>query len=70
MLCVNQESKNMEWAKAIGHPVKVTALHYITEMVWAEQYEELPDVLAIALEFGATEQEISNVITRHITLNV
>ena len=69
MIC-NQEAKNAEWVKAIGHPVKVTALHYVTEMMWTEQYEELPDVLAIALEFGATEQEINDVITRHITLNI
>lgn len=69
MIC-NQEAKNVEWMKSIEHPVKVTALHCIAEMMWAEQYEEMPDVLAIALEFGATEQEINDVLTRHITLNI
>ena len=39
-------------------PVKLTALLYLRDALLAERYEECAEMIAIALEFGAHEQEV------------
>ena len=50
--------------KAARHPVLVTALEYLREVLAKEQYEEAPGILAIAREFGATAEELEIVLTK------
>ena len=40
------------------HPVKFSALAALKEALLREQYEECTEIIAIAKEFGAREQEI------------
>jgi hypothetical protein len=59
MITANRNTQTSNAQKVTEpHPVKATALQYIHETVEAERYEELPELLAIAREFGATEWEI------------
>ena len=39
-------------------PVKLTALIYLREALIAERYEECFEIIAIAKEFGAFDEEI------------
>ncbi len=39
-------------------PVKLTALIYLRECLILEKYEDCPEIIAIALEFGALSEEI------------
>ena len=39
-------------------PVALTALLYLKEALLAEQYEECPAIIRIALEFGAGEARV------------
>jgi hypothetical protein len=39
-------------------PVKLTALIYLREALISERYENCPDFIAIAKEFGALDEEI------------
>jgi len=41
-----------------GHPVKVSALWALKEALMQERYEDCREIIAIAKEFGAGEQEI------------
>ncbi len=44
------------------HPVRVTALTYLSGALANERYEECMSLLSIAREFGATEAEIHEVL--------
>lgn len=39
-------------------PVKLTALLYLKEAVLAERYEECPEFIRVAKEFGAKQEEV------------
>ena len=43
-------------------PVKLTALLYLKEAVLAQRYEQCPDFIWIAREFGAKEMEINELL--------
>jgi len=47
-----------------GHPIKITALSYLTEALSQERYEELHGIIEVAKEFGATQWEIKNILIR------
>lgn len=44
--------------RLVRDPVKLTALLYLREALLQERYEECADMIAIATEFGASQQEI------------
>ena len=44
------------------HPVKLTALYCLKEALLDEQYEDCAPAIEIALEFGAQEFEIKNLL--------
>ncbi len=50
------------------HPVKVTSLIYLKEALADEAYEECDELINSALEFGATPEEITEVIDEHVKL--
>jgi hypothetical protein len=45
-----------------AHPVKLTALLYLKEALLHENYEECPELIQTAKEFGAREGEIANLL--------
>ncbi len=45
-------------AKVYKDPVRLTALLYLKEALLAERFEECREIIAIAYEFGATENDI------------
>ena len=49
---------NLNWGRREVHPVKVSALMALKETLLREEYEECPEIIAIAKEFGARDQEI------------
>lgn len=55
---------NRIWARRVTsrHPVKVTALFYLREALLNEMYEECPEAIEIAREFGAQEFEIQDLL--------
>lgn len=46
--------------------LKVTALLYIMDTLFAEKYEDCNELITLAENFGATKDEISAVITEYI----
>ncbi len=44
------------------HPVKLTALLYLKEAVYKEQYEVCPEYISVAREFGAQDYEIQDLL--------
>jgi hypothetical protein len=44
------------------NPVRLTALLYLKEALLAERYEECRDIIAVAYEFGAAENEVYNLL--------
>lgn len=49
---------NLGERRTFKHPVRVSALWALKEALLFERYEECRDVIAIAKEFGARDQEI------------
>ena len=43
-------------------PVKLTALLYLREALNKEKYEECAEYIQVALEFGAEEFEVRNIL--------
>lgn len=43
-------------------PVRLTALLYLKEALLNENYEECRDIISIAYEFGASENEVQNLL--------
>ncbi len=50
--------KALEARRNTRHPVRTTALAYLSGALANERYEECMSLLSIAREFGATEAEI------------
>ena len=46
------------YRKRVRNPVKLTALLYLREALLGEEYENCPEFIAIAKEFGALDEEI------------
>ncbi len=44
------------------HPVKLTAILYLKQALLEERYEDCPDIIMIAREFGADPYEIRNIL--------
>ena len=66
MTITNPNTRKSSSFKSKEHPVKITALHYMREMIETERYEDLPELLVIAREFGATEWEIRIALMRNV----
>ena len=64
MITANRNIEKKQASQLKEHPIKTTALHYIREMIETERYEDLPETLAVAREFGATEWEIRIALMR------
>lgn len=64
---IDTTAKNKEkgrlFSKVIKtHPVRLTALIYLKQALLKEQYEDCPELIQIAREFGAREVEIRNLL--------
>ena len=46
------------YRKRVRDPVKLTALLYLREALLGEKYEDCPEFIAIAREFGALNEEV------------
>ena len=46
----------------VKHPVKLTALLYLKEALRRERYEDCPEIIAVAKEFGAADFEIQDLL--------
>lgn len=44
------------------NPVRLTALLYLKEVLLKERFEECRDIIAVAYEFGATENEVQGLL--------
>ncbi len=49
-------------SRAQKHPVRLTALVYLSEALRSERYEECPEIVQVALEFGASQNEIRSLL--------
>ena len=65
-MTANPNTQTNHSFKSLEHPIKATALRYIREMILVERYEDLPEMLAIAREFGASEWEIRIALMRRV----
>lgn len=52
----------IRYRKRARDPVKLTALLYLREALLEEKYEECPEFIAIAKEFGALDEEIRGLL--------
>ena len=52
----------VEKQRQAKHPVQTTALLYLKDGLGREHYEILPEIVAIASEFGASEGQIREVL--------
>ena len=50
------------FARAQRHPLRLTALLALVQALQTEQYEECAEIIAIAREFGAGENEIASLL--------
>lgn len=48
--------------RVLKHPVKLTALLYLKEVLLKERYEECAPLILIAKEFGAAEFEVEDLL--------
>jgi len=56
----NQSAKRP--SRVLRHPVRLTALLYLSEALRAEKYEECAEIVSVAREFGAGESEIRSLL--------
>lgn len=63
MLPTRRRSATLTQERSEDHPVKLTALLYLREALHEECYEEMPEFVAIAKEFGADDGEIREALT-------
>ena len=62
MLKTIQNPEPSRRAKAVKHPVKLTALLYLKEALLRERYENCAEIIAVAKEFGAAIYEIQDLL--------
>ncbi len=51
-----------QYRKKVRDPVKLTALLYLREALLKENYEDCAEIIAVAREFGAYDDEIRNLL--------
>lgn len=49
-------------SRALRHPVRLTALLYLSEALRSERYEECAEIVSVAQEFGASVSEIQGLL--------
>jgi hypothetical protein len=49
-----------------SHPLKLTSLLYLWQALDQEQYEDCPEIVSIAFEFGAHPNEIESVVSDYV----
>lgn len=49
-------------SRVLRHPVRLTALLYLSEALRAERYEDCSEIVAVAREFGAGDNEIRSLL--------
>jgi len=54
--------RNGQEALFFEHPVKMTALLYLREVLQKQQFDECDDIICIARAFGAQDQDIDEII--------
>lgn len=59
---VSEQARAPNLLRVKKDPVKLTALLYLREALLKERYEQAPEFIAVAREFGAKEQEISELL--------
>ena len=52
------------------HPVQLTALLYLRDILRDQRFEEAPELLALAREFGAPEHDVEKVLRRYRDVRV
>ena len=62
MRAESKEQSRLEELIYQDHPIKVTALVYLTEALERERYEECEELIQIASEFGASASRINEAI--------
>ena len=55
---INTALRRPVGGRSTRDPVRLTALLYLKEALLLERYEECREIIAIAYEFGATENEV------------
>lgn len=49
-------------SRALKHPVRLTALVYLSEALRSERYEQCAEIVQVAREFGASTNEIQSLL--------
>ena len=62
MKTIDANARPPTWALVKRNPVKLTALLYLREALFRERYEECPQFIEVAKEFGAMESEIEELL--------
>ena len=62
----NTMYKNDPLATSENNVLKVTALFYIMDALFTEKYESCDELITLAKNFGASEDEISAIIAQFI----
>ncbi len=57
-----EKARAPTWSVVEKNPVKLTALLYLKEALLAQRYEECPQFISVAQEFGANAQEIEELL--------
>ena len=55
---INTQLRRPVGGRSNRDPVRLTALLYLKEVLLKERYEECREIIAVAYEFGATENEV------------
>ena len=61
-LDANARPPTLTLVKVNRNPVKLTALLYLKEALVAQRYEQCPEFIRVAKEFGAVEWEIEELL--------
>jgi hypothetical protein len=59
---INATARRPVGGRSTRDPVRFTALLYLKEALLKERYEECRDIIAVAYEFGATENEVEGLL--------
>ena len=59
---IKSKERTTGYKKIVRDPVKLTALLYLREALAFERFEECPEIIKIAYEFGAQDFEIESLL--------
>ena len=62
MPALHEQARSPTLETVARNPVKLTALLYLKEALLKERYEQCPEFVAVAREFGAQNHEIEELI--------